>query len=356
MNSRAHRAAAEKANEQHYEVPPEFFAQGSDRTASNSCCHWGRGRRPRRRRGAHARYHCERRHRRRPNDLELGCGGASLTVAHGANVSARHHPRVSNSRPQRAFILRKPRAAVLPNVDVAHLRHEPVRSPRSASIGGLSVELFEHMRKPAPVVRADFGLAGAGGGSSCTSSCTARCPMLFEDRGESDWMSRHFLLRRHDAERRLPLMFRRHLRLERQWSWSGTHYQKTANAWLANHRCAARRGLPISEALGASRLQFGCKRGACSHGLRGALGFIARDAKWVVSHLPVVATAGAGLKPPPCSHLWEFLGAYQCRGSAVFLGRECGSRHCPTGGRAVGSASACRVAPALRPASARSGN
>ena len=32
----------------------------------------------------------------------------------------------------------------------------------------------------------------------------------------------------------LPLHFQDHLKLQQHWRWNGTHYEKTANAWLAN--------------------------------------------------------------------------------------------------------------------------
>ena len=31
-----------------------------------------------------------------------------------------------------------------------------------------------------------------------------------------------------------PLQFQQHLKIAQQWRWSGTHYEKTANAWLEN--------------------------------------------------------------------------------------------------------------------------
>ena len=59
-------------------------------------------------------------------------------------------------------------------------------------------------------------------------------PYAFEDRDADDWMSRHFFSGGMMPSAALPLHFQDHLRLERQWNWSGTHYQKTANAWLSN--------------------------------------------------------------------------------------------------------------------------
>jgi len=59
-------------------------------------------------------------------------------------------------------------------------------------------------------------------------------PYVFEDRGEDDWMSRYFFSGGMMPSASLPLLFQRHLRIENQWSWSGVHYEKTANAWLAN--------------------------------------------------------------------------------------------------------------------------
>ena len=32
----------------------------------------------------------------------------------------------------------------------------------------------------------------------------------------------------------MPLRFQDDLRAVRRWRWDGTHYEKTANAWLAN--------------------------------------------------------------------------------------------------------------------------
>jgi len=59
-------------------------------------------------------------------------------------------------------------------------------------------------------------------------------PYLFEDKDESDWMSRHFFSGGIMPSDDLPLLFQKHLQFQQRWRWDGTHYQKTANAWLQN--------------------------------------------------------------------------------------------------------------------------
>jgi len=43
----------------------------------------------------------------------------------------------------------------------------------------------------------------------------------------------------------LPLFFQDRLRLASRWRWSGEHYEKTANAWLANMDQRRDRVMPV---------------------------------------------------------------------------------------------------------------
>ena len=59
-------------------------------------------------------------------------------------------------------------------------------------------------------------------------------PYAFEVQGRDDWMSEFFFSGGMMPSDDLPLYFQDKLKLKQRWRWDGTHYEKTANAWLVN--------------------------------------------------------------------------------------------------------------------------
>jgi cyclopropane-fatty-acyl-phospholipid synthase len=57
-------------------------------------------------------------------------------------------------------------------------------------------------------------------------------PYTFEVRDASDWMSKYFFSGGMMPSDDLPLAIPSPLSLVQRWKWDGTHYEKTANAWL----------------------------------------------------------------------------------------------------------------------------
>jgi len=98
----------------------------------------------------------------------------------------------------------------------------------------VSVEMFEHMRNwPRLFARVHDWLV-PGGRFFMHVFCHRAIPYAFEPVDDDDWMSRHFFSGGMMPSDELPLRLAAPLRFLQRWRWDGTHYRRTADAWLAN--------------------------------------------------------------------------------------------------------------------------
>jgi len=244
----------EKANEQHYEVPSAFFGAVLGPHRKYSSCYWGEGIATLVEAEAAAlTLTCERAELvNGQRILELGCGWGSLTLFMAARYPQAQITAVSNSHSQRAHIVAEAQQRGLTNVCVITCDMNDFASTEVFD-RIVSVEMFEHMRNyRALFARLQIWLKPCGK-FFMHIFVHRSVPYEFTDNGASDWMSRYFFSGGIMPSNDLPLFFQDHLRIAKRWTWSGTHYEKTANAWLANMDTHRDQVLPLlTQTYGAS--------------------------------------------------------------------------------------------------------
>lgn len=223
------------ANEQHYEVPTEFFQLVLGARLKYSCCLYrDAGASLDQAEVAALEETCT--HARLVDGqevLELGCGWGSLSLWMAERYPASRITAVSNSRTQREFILERAEERGLHNLTVLTADMNEFAIERRFD-RVVSVEMFEHMRNHEELLRRIAGWLKPDGKLFVHIFCHREMPYLFQARGDDDWMAKYFFTGGMMPSDGLLTHFARDLRLARQWRWDGRHYERTSNHWLAN--------------------------------------------------------------------------------------------------------------------------
>ena len=223
------------ANAQHYEVPAAFFKAVLGRHRKYSCGYWPESAASLDDAEAAAlALVCERAGVRNGMEvLDLGCGWGSLALWIGERYPDCRVLAVSNSRSQARFITQAARVRGLARVAARTADVNDFR-PGGTFDRVISVEMFEHVRNHAVLLERIARWLAPEGRLFVHHFCHRSRPYFFEDRGPGDWIARNFFTGGLMPSERLLDHAAGSLQLEERWRLSGTHYQRTAEAWLAN--------------------------------------------------------------------------------------------------------------------------
>ncbi|QDV50003.1 SAM-dependent methyltransferase [Gimesia fumaroli] len=226
----------EKANEQHYEVPAEFYQLVLGNRRKYSSCYWPEGvstldeaeTAALRETCLHAQLEDGM------QVLELGCGWGSLSLWIVENYPHCRVTAVSNSQSQRAAIEQQAiERGVADRLTVMTAdMNDFATSQKFDRV--MSVEMFEHMRNYQRLLNRIANWLTDDGKLFVHIFCHRQFVYEFSDQSADDWMARHFFTGGIMPGDDYLAQFNEHMQVTEQWRWDGRHYQRTSEAWLAN--------------------------------------------------------------------------------------------------------------------------
>ncbi|MBB5373427.1 SAM-dependent methyltransferase [Acidocella aromatica] len=234
------------ANRQHYELPPEFFGMILGPRRKYSCCLYPTGTESLEQAELHALEETVAHAALADGQdiLELGCGWGSLSLFMAQRFPGARITAVSNSAPQRGYIEARARLLGLRNLRVITADMNDF-APDGRFDRIVSVEMFEHMANWRALFERVRCWLRPEGRLFIHVFAHAESPYRFNHDDEADWIARHFftggIMPSHDLAGGFPDLFT----LERDWRWSGAHYQRTALDWLRNYTARRAEILPI---------------------------------------------------------------------------------------------------------------
>jgi len=223
----------EKANEQHYEVPPRLFELVLGKKLKYSSGFWPEGVSTLdQSENAMLSLTCERAGLVDGHDiLELGCGWGSLTLFMAEHFPTSKITAVSNSIDQRQFIEARCGKLNLKNVEVITADMNDFETNKIFN-RVVSIEMFEHMRNYEKLLGKVNTWLKSDGKLFVHIFSHQKVAYPFEDNDDGDWMAREFFSGGQMPSHRLLMSFSEQMQIEKDWRVSGIHYEKTSLAWL----------------------------------------------------------------------------------------------------------------------------
>ena len=221
------------ANNQHYEVDSEFFQYCLGKNLKYSCCYWNDDT-----------YslddaedimldiYCKR---AKIEDgmkiLDVGCGWGSLSLYLSKKYPNSEVTGVSNSGSQKKFIDKLANDRNLGNLKIITKDINSFNT-KDKFDRILSIEMFEHTKNSKKLMNSINEWLNPEGMFFMHVFAHKENPYYFDTNQDNAWMAKYFftggMMPNHNLFRDLES----NLDYQKSWMLSGTHYEKTSNAWL----------------------------------------------------------------------------------------------------------------------------
>ncbi|TXT60024.1 MAG: hypothetical protein BAJALOKI2v1_140009 [Promethearchaeota archaeon] len=243
-----------KANEQHYEVPTEFFQIILGQRLKYSCGYWEK-KIPRKNlidlldksEEDMLELTCKRAKIEDGQEiLELGCGWGSLVFYMLEHFHLSKYTAITNSNSQKKHIEKVAKEKKIDNLRVIKTDISEI------DVEGkydriLSIEMFEHVRNYGKLLSKISNFLKESGMLFIHIFTDKNYPYFYELNSSSGWMARYFFRGGLMPSADLLLYFTDQLSVEKVWRVNGTHYRRTLDAWLQKMKKNKEQIIPILE-------------------------------------------------------------------------------------------------------------
>lgn len=228
--------ATERANQQHYEVPTDFYKLVLGPRLKYSCAYWEAQTKSL----AQAEEQmlsmtCERAEisNRDMQILELGCGWGSLSLWMAEKFPNANILAISNSSTQKTYIDSQIEQRQLTNLEIRTCDINDFTIDKKFD-RVVSVEMFEHLKNYELLFERISNWLHADGKLFVHIFSHKKFAYHYVNVDGNDWLTEYFFTGGMMPADNLFSHFQRDLSIEKHWQLNGSHYQKTCAAWLAN--------------------------------------------------------------------------------------------------------------------------